>query len=541
MDMPSTAQFHDKTDKKNVSLSTMMLAVFSSDGESENNLKSTTQKNQAFLHPDTNCSYSGKGFTAVNAHSQYSGKRISGKELYNQRKFTTVRRTSPMDATILTIIIAVIGWIASINATSALPPIRNSEIQPGALVFFLRDRVQKSDDLNQRATQMDMQLARIMDPPFDLERRRVNIEKLFDPVVKVGVKPKHLVLAKSLLPDELVLAPSPNQKLQVEIFKVPNGQPVGETIIREIILANRLENCDRVFLIHRTLTADPMRSLLKKTAKCPYYRSQDPDEVRVQDNHKSEYLVRFLDKITSLSHLDSNTFDDFRELVAQNVFSVYGGFGDYEHPVFEGMVNQIPCVQEQAPKSSKILRIFYRNLQRDKPTVCPKLEVMRDDFLDFQMVHDMLFFIWQRYMHLDYASNMEYLPTLYQLMDSDTETTGKMWEWGIKDHITGLFSIADFVCRKIGMSTEYEDRHTNEQVLRKVMEIRNAVERGCQIYMRAEVFGAYWQQLYELKRSGFSGRIAIVNRHYILEDSWIQSLFGIFGRDNTEIEHMAEL
>ena len=485
----------------------------------------------------------GKGYPAkrhsIDVNSQHSGRQQDIPQKVDQC-------TSPMESTVLkrVIIIALIGWITSIDATSVLQPIRNSEIQPGALVFFSRNRVQKSGDLNQRAAQLDMQLARIMDPPFDLERRRVNIEKLFDPAVTVGVKPKHLIMANSMFDDESTLAPSPNQKLKLEIFKIPSRQPIGETIIREIILAKRLENCDEAFFMYRKLTADTMRSLLKKTGKCPFYFSQDPEEVRVENNHKSEYLVRFLDKITSPSHLDSNTLDDFLELVAQNVFSVYGEFGDCEHRVFEEMVNHIPFVRERAPKSSKILRIFYRNLQRDKPTVCPKLEVMRDDFVDFQMVHDMLFFIWQRYIHLDYASNVKYLPTLYKLMDSDAETTRKMWEWGIKDpdtYIIGLISIADFISRKIGLSTEYEARYTNEQVLRKVREIRNAVHRGWHIYMRAEVFGAYWQQLYELKRSGFSGRIAIVNRDYIWKDLWIQSLFGIFGRDNTEIEFVQQL
>ena len=442
-----------------------------------------------------------------------------------------------------TLVAATIVWICLIEATFDWPPpIRNSEIQPGVLVFFERNRIQKSADLDRRAEQLDMQLARIMDPPFDSDRRRVNIEKVFDLSINVGVKPKYLTLARTMFDDQLVLTPSPNQKLKVQIFKVPGSQPIGETIIKQIILANRLENCDRVFLINRALTADLMHSLLKKTSKCTAFLSQDPQEVRVEHKNQSEYLIRFLDKITSPSHLDNNTLDDFRELVALNVFSYYV---NYDAKQFEEMIDACSSfVRQRAPKSFKILRIFYRNLQRDKPTVCPKLEVMRDDFVDFKMVHDMMIFIWQRYFDLEYSSNVRYLPTLYQSMDSDAETTRKTWEWGIKEpevHTSDLICIAECISRKIGLKSEYEGRYIHEQVLLKVKEIRNAVDRGCHISMRAEVFGIYWQQLYELKRSGFNGRIAIVNRDYILEDSWIQSLFGIFGRDSTEIEHMAEL
>ena len=439
------------------------------------------------------------------------------------------------------LITAIVVLICSVKATFDWPPppIRNCEIQSGVLVFFLRNRIQKSIDLDRRAEQLDMQLARIMDPPFDSERRRVNIEKVFDPSINVGVKPKYLTLAKSMFDDQSTLAPSPNQKLKLEIFKFPICQPIGETIIKQIILTNRLEHCDRVFLIQRTLTANAMRSVLKKTGKCPFYLSQDPDEVRVQNNHKSEYLVQFLDKITSPLHLDSNTLDDFRELVAQNVFSVYGEFGDCEQHIFEEMVNHIQCVQERAPKSAQILRIFYRNLQRDNPTVCPKLEVMRDDFVDFKMVQDMLCFIWQRYIHHDYASNVNFLPTLYKLMDSDADSTKAIWDG--HRQMRGLVFIAEFISRKIGLATEFKDCYTDEQLLGKVNEIRTGVERGWQIHMRAAVFASYWQQLYELKRSGFSARVAIVNRDYILVDSWIQSLFRIFGQDNTEIVRMTEL
>ena len=68
-----------------------------------------------------------------------------------------------------------------------------------------------------------MYLARIMVPPFDSERRRVNIKKVFDLSVKDGVKPKQLLMAKSLFEDESALTPSPSQKLESEIFKIQNA------------------------------------------------------------------------------------------------------------------------------------------------------------------------------------------------------------------------------------------------------------------------------------------------------------------------------
>ena len=438
------------------------------------------------------------------------------------------------------LIILPIEWIASSDATGVLPPIRNSEIKAGVLVFFWRNRIQKSTDLDQRAEQLDAQLARILDPPFDSVRRRVNIEKVFDPSVTAGVKPKYLTLATTMFDDQTVLAPSPNQKLKIEIFKIPADQPIGETIIKQIILANRFEHCDTAFLIYRTLTADMVNSLLQRTARCNFCVSRDPKEVH---HPEQECLVRFLDKITSPSHLDNNTLDDFRELVANYVFRCFA-IGDYDVETFAEMVNGIPCMQGGTSKCSKILRIYFRNLLRHKPTMCPKLEVMRDDFVDYQMVEEMLIFIWQKYIYHDSFSTVRHLPTLYKLMDSDATITKAMWDWGVtdtKNNIAGLVPIADFVSRKIGLITKYEDRYTHEQVLRKVKEIRNVLNRGWDIYMRAQVFANYWQHLYKLKRSGFSGRIAIVNRDYILEDSWIQSLFGIFGRENTMIEQMTQL
>ena len=288
-----------------------------------------------------------------------------------------------------------------------------------------------------------------------------------------------------------------------------------------------------------------MHSVLQRTQKCASILSQDSQEIRGKNKHKSEYLMRFLDEITSPLHLDNNTLDDFRELVAHNVFSF---FVEDQVEAFEEMVNVCTSSTHERnpkePKAFKILRVFYRNLQRDQPTVCPKLEVMRDDFVDFKMVQDLLFFIWQRCVHVDTVSTIRYLPTLHKLMDSDAATTKAMWDWGARDadcQIVGLLSIADFICRKVGVRTGYEDSFTNDQVYQAVKEIRNALDRGWHIFMRTHVFGAYWEQLYKLKLSGFSGRIAIVNRDCILDDLWIQSLLGIFGRDNTEIERVAEL
>ena len=457
----------------------------------------------------------------------------------------------------------VILWIASIDASGTTvqwppPPIRNSEIQSGALVFFLRDRVQKSPDLDKRAEQLDIQLARIMDPPFDTEHRRVNIEKVYDPAVKVGVKPKHLILAKSMFDDESVLAPSPNQKLKLQIYKLPNHQKPFQSMWKQLILTDQLKHCDGAFLMYSEKTYDGLKTLLQFTAKRKIFLFKDMQPLSLLSQETEEeqqweqdpttrepdfyYLLRFLKKITSPSYIDGNTLDDFRELVANHVFSDYL-LHDVE--VFEAMIARVAhLLGQHDSKSFKILRIFHRNLHRNQPTVCPKLEVMRDDFVTTTMVHDMLFFIWQRGMHHDYVSTMRHLPNLYKLMGSmgsNVEATKEMWDWRDKQNEEAMLAfIANCICRKIGLITGLAE-FTNEQVLKEVKEITSDMNRGWHTHLTAEVFHVYWQHLYKLKRSGFSGRIAIVNRYYILEDSWIQSLFGIFGRDNTVIESVAEL
>ena len=439
------------------------------------------------------------------------------------------------------LIVAVIGFIASSNATDAWPPIRKSEIQPGTLVFFFRDRIQKSVDLDWRARELDAQLARIMDPPFDSERKRVNIEKVFNSTVRVGVKPRHLTLAKSMFDDESALAPSPNQKLELEIFKIPSRQPIGETIIKQIILANQLQHCYGAFLLYRQQTMNRVKNLLQKTQRCRSMLYLDPEEQVVHFKGTALKLLHFLDNITSPSHLDNNTLDDFRELVAQCAFwyHIHSDANFFEDNVRFAEL----AVKERNPKSFKILRIFSRNLQRDQPTLCPKLEVMREDFVNYQMVYDLLYFVWSRCTAYYHISTIKHLSNLYKLMDSDAKSTMAMWEWGLsgQGQAWQLVNIAEFISRKIGLRTPWQSESTNEEVLQIMRQITVDMNRGWLIHFRARVFSVYWDKLYRLKREGFSGRIAIVNRDYILDESWIQSLCGIFGRDNTVIERVTEL
>ena len=66
-----------------------------------------------------------------------------------------------------------------------MPGIKKSEIKAGALVMFHQDRIQGCCDREQRAASLNMELAHIMDPPFNADRSRVNIKKVFDSSVKV--------------------------------------------------------------------------------------------------------------------------------------------------------------------------------------------------------------------------------------------------------------------------------------------------------------------------------------------------------------------
>ena len=166
-------------------------------------------------------------------------------------------------------LIIFIGWAYSIGATAMQSqPIREHEIKPGVLVFFHHTRTQKSQDLDQRAEELSMELARIMDPPFDSEQRRVNIQKVLDPAVKVGVKPKHLTLAKCMFDDEsalAVLAPSPNQKLKLEIYKLPDHQKPFQAVWKQLILADQLYHCDEAFLVRSKEAIKGFETLLQRS------------------------------------------------------------------------------------------------------------------------------------------------------------------------------------------------------------------------------------------------------------------------------------
>ena len=128
-------------------------------------------------------------------------------------------------------------------------------------------------------------------------------------------------------------------------------------------------------------------------------------------------------------------------------------------------------------------------------------------------------------------------------MDSDAEATRAIWDCGRETWSESgwLVKIADLVCRKMVFRTPIEEEITDEHQLRMVESVRNRPNDELLNKMRAMVFRKYWERIYKLKRSGFSGTIAIMNRDYILTDAWLQSLFGIFVRKNTVIERQEEL
>ena len=337
----------------------------------------------------------------------------------------------------------------SVHAAATSPhPIRESEIQPGALVLFHQTRRQKSRDLDQRAQELSMELACIMDPPFDTERRRVNIQKVFDPAVKVGVKPKHLVLAKCMFDDESVLAPSPNQHLKLEIYKLPNHQKPFQMMRKQLILADQLYHCDEAFLVYSKETLHGFQNLLRFTSKCEVFLSVDVHKEWCNFPDSPHHLIRFLDKILNPSHLDKDTFDDFRDLVANYVFAYYANFppDTFQRSISSWSRSLVRNVHN--PKSIKILRIFYRNLQRHQPKECPKLDVLRDDFVNETMVYDMFTIITRRFKMHEATLTMNQLSDLYRLMDSDAEATRAIWDCGRETWSESgwLVKIADLVC-----------------------------------------------------------------------------------------------
>ena len=144
-----------------------------------------------------------------------------------------------------------------------------------------------------------------------------------------------------------------------------------------------------------------------------------------------EHLIRFLDKILHPSHLNNNTLDDFRDLVAKYVFAHYVKHSAKSPEHFEQYIDVIATtlqMNEHHPKSWNILRIFHRNLKRHQPTVCPKLEVMRDDFVDKTMVWDMILYIQVGHLMHEAESASSNLPNLYKLMGFDANATKEIWD-----------------------------------------------------------------------------------------------------------------
>ena len=169
----------------------------------------------------------------------------------------------------------------------------------------------------------------------------------------------------------------------------------------------------------------------------------------------SAYLIQFLEKILNPSHLDKDTFDDFRELVANYVFSYYVNLPhDFFREIVDDFCRRVARTpQFHNPRSFKILRIIYRNLQRNQPTECPKLEVMRDDFVDFKMVGDMLAFIQNGLKTSEATSTRNHLPNLYRLMNSVAEATRAIWDRGRRTWSDNewMANIILFVSHKMGL------------------------------------------------------------------------------------------
>ena len=421
--------------------------------------------------------------------------------------------------------------------------IKKSEIEPGALVLFQQSHIQGSSDNEERAEKLNMELARIMDPPFNADQSRVNIEKVSDPSVNVGVKPKHMELAKSMFDDESALAPSPNQKLKLEIFKISSDQFIEETKSRQIAMAQRAEYYDAVFLLFNASELASIQDALRQTKHSKVMLNYDQNITWNATPESPEYLIGFLEKILNPLHLDNNTLDDFRDLVANYVFSYYL-HGRARHPTyFEEHVDWFESLRiiHRHPKTCNILRIFYRYLKRQKPRECPKFDLMRDEYVDYAMVWDMLSVIQFRFIEFEGRFTVKTLPNLYKLMGSDVDATFAVWDkardrWTESTEWIALS--AELVSRKMSLKP-WNDGFiglSDKLLIRKVAVIKARMRRIWYNSLRADVFSTYWKSLYELKQSGFSGRIAIVNRNYILTDSWIQSLLGIFGRNNTVIE-----
>ena len=117
--------------------------------------------------------------------------------------------------------------------------------------------------MEHRAEELSLELARIMDPPFNAHRSRVNNEKVFDPSVNVGVKPKHMMLSKSKFEDESWSEPSPNPTLSLEIFKIPTNQSSIETMRKQLALATNRRYYDAVIPTYTPRTFRQFQLLLQ--------------------------------------------------------------------------------------------------------------------------------------------------------------------------------------------------------------------------------------------------------------------------------------
>ena len=330
---------------------------------------------------------------------------------------------------------------------------------------------------------------------------------------------------------------------------IPNNISFAESMDRQITIAQRTEHYDAVFLIrdpNPMLFESFLHELERKVeGRISIVAFSDPKRLQPAQ------LSGFLQNILNPSHLDNNTLDDLRELVAKHVFSYYlhrEPDSLEEYVSFEEFVHWFESVQwagapAHHPKSCNILRIFHRNLQRHKPMECPKMELLRDEYVDYAMVWDMLSFIQFQLIEYEAQCIVNVLPTLYKLMDSNATATSLIWDkaryrW---DEFTDWIAfIVEFVSRKIGLNPNI-DGLSDEELVVKVKAIAKKITRICNNLMKADVYKTYWKDLYALKKSGFSGRIAIVNRDFALTDPWIQSLFAIFGRNNIVISSVKML
>lgn len=185
------------------------------------------------------------------------------------------------------------------------------------------------------------------------------------------------------------------------------------------------------------------------------------------------------------------------------------------------------------PKFCKILKIHYKYLMRIRAAAVEDIHVMKTEMIDREMVHDILIFV----IHYCFASKAKFvaaetLPNLYAMMGSDVKAANNVWDMTDDFWLAGPWRgyLMSFIWRKMEMIRGFPvELPAVIQAQRKLAMVQAQLSR-------ADAFNTIWKHLRQLKLNGFSGTVVIIHREHILTDEWIQSLFGVFGRNNTVIE-----